>query len=245
MFSHSDISRWCKQLRGLADEQPDARREDRCQYALSDAVLGAFSVFFMQCPSFLAHQREMQRRKGRNNAETLFGIRQIPTDTHIRNLLDPIEPEALYPMFRQLAQACQEQAVYQDYEVYQGHQLLILDGTEYFSSTKLYCQNCTVKQYKNGRKRYSHQVLSPIIAAPHQSEILSLEPEFIRPQDGHDKQDCEIAAAKRWFARAFSHYPLAHSIVVADDLYCHQPFCELLTQQGAFNRSGPSEGQTG
>lgn len=230
MFTHQHIRSHCDDLRELAEKQPDSRRADRIQFTLGDALLAAFSVFFMQCPSFLAHQQVMQRRKGKSNAQTLFGIKRIPTDTHIRNLLDPINVEALYPLFRELAKMCNSSGLYQDYEVYQGRKLLILDGTEYFTSSKLHCKNCLVKEDKQGRKRYSHQVLTPIIAAAHQREILSLEPEFVSPQDGHDKQDCEIMAAKRWFSRALKHYPLEKSIVVGDDLYCHQPFCELMLE---------------
>jgi hypothetical protein len=37
---------------------------------IRDAGLSAFAVFFMQAPSFLAHQRDMQRASGRNNANS-------------------------------------------------------------------------------------------------------------------------------------------------------------------------------
>jgi hypothetical protein len=30
---------------------------------MDDAALGAFSVFFTQCPSFLAHQKAMEKAK--------------------------------------------------------------------------------------------------------------------------------------------------------------------------------------
>ena len=40
------------------------------RYRLSDAILAAFSVFFMQCESFLEHQRQMQSRRGKDNAHT-------------------------------------------------------------------------------------------------------------------------------------------------------------------------------
>jgi hypothetical protein len=50
-------------------------------------------VFFLQSPSFLAHQRQLAEGHGRSNCQTLFGIEQIPTDSHIRALLDPVPPE--------------------------------------------------------------------------------------------------------------------------------------------------------
>ena len=54
---------------------PDYRTRPNTVYEIADAALGAFAVFFMQSPSFLAHQRDMQRVRGQNNARSLFGGR--------------------------------------------------------------------------------------------------------------------------------------------------------------------------
>jgi hypothetical protein len=45
---------------------------------------------------------------------------------------------------------------------------------------------------------YSHTVITPVVVAPGNDTVIPLEPEFVVPQDGHEKQDCETAAAKRW-----------------------------------------------
>jgi hypothetical protein len=82
-------------LKGSLAEIPEQRTGRNWTYELADAGLAAFSVFFMQSPSFLAHQRDMQRRKGHNNAEGLFGVERIPSDGQIRNLLDPVDPAQL------------------------------------------------------------------------------------------------------------------------------------------------------
>lgn len=37
------------------------------RYSIKDTVLGAFSVFFMQCESFLEHQRQIHSRYGQDN----------------------------------------------------------------------------------------------------------------------------------------------------------------------------------
>ncbi len=73
---------------------PDHRTGRNVTYTIPDAVLSAFAVFFMQSPSFLAQQQVVQRQRGRNNAQTLFGVAQIPSDNQIRNLLDPLHPSA-------------------------------------------------------------------------------------------------------------------------------------------------------
>ncbi|NOR81098.1 MAG: hypothetical protein GQ529_09760 [Methyloprofundus sp.] len=34
----------------------------------------------------------MERKKGKNNASSLFGVFKIPSDAEIRGLMDPIDP---------------------------------------------------------------------------------------------------------------------------------------------------------
>jgi len=46
--------------------------------------MSAFSVFFMQSPSFLAHQRLLETGHGRSNCASLFGISKIPCG-HLRS----------------------------------------------------------------------------------------------------------------------------------------------------------------
>ena len=60
---------------GLADWR---RKGNNTKYALGDGVMAAFAMFYMQSASFLAYQRDMERKKGRNNARSLFGIENIP-----------------------------------------------------------------------------------------------------------------------------------------------------------------------
>jgi hypothetical protein len=88
-----------KQLRTTLETFTDRRRGKNTRYTLVDAALSAFSVFFMQSPSFLEHQRTLQDTQGKNNVQTLFGVPQIPTDYHIRSLLDAVDPAQVYPMF--------------------------------------------------------------------------------------------------------------------------------------------------
>ena len=75
---------------------PDYRKPSpNLKYSVSDAALSAFAVFMLQAPSFLAQQRDLQRTKGQNNAQSLFGVHEIPSDNQIRDTLDPIAPSYL------------------------------------------------------------------------------------------------------------------------------------------------------
>ena len=219
-------------FRSVTDGFPDARTGNNTRYSMQDAALGAFSVFFTQSPSFLDFQRTMQLRKGCSNAQSLFGMRQIPTDVHIRNLLDPVPPSAIFPVFSYVVDGLRDVGYLEAYRSVNGDLLVALDGTQYFSSTKIHCKHCSVKHHKNGSVTYSHTVITPVIAAPGTDTVLPLEPEFITPQDGHDKQDCENAAAKRWLRQYGSRYRALGVTLLGDDLYCKQPLCEAIRQAG-------------
>ena len=74
-------------------------------------------------------------------------------------------------------------------------------------------------------------MVTPVIVCPAQSQVIPLVPEFVVPQDGHDKQDCENAAAKRWLLQHGQRYSSLSVTVLGDDLYCHQPLCQQLLAQ--------------
>jgi hypothetical protein len=46
----------------------------------------------------------------------------------------------------------------------------------------------------------------------------------VRNDDGQEKQDCEIKAAKRFIPRLRDEHPQLPFIIGGDDLYCHEPF---------------------
>jgi hypothetical protein len=86
-------------LRRCLDGFPDKRRELNVSYTMGDIGMAAFSVLFMQSPSFLAPQRRFEEGHGRSNCESLFGLSKIPSDNHIRDMPDPASPELLHPVY--------------------------------------------------------------------------------------------------------------------------------------------------
>jgi len=225
------FNRLVEYLRSVVERFPDKRTGDTT-YSMADAALGAFSVFFTQSPSFLDFQRTLQVAKGCNNALSLFGIEQIPTDNQTRNLLDPVPPGTVLPVFEAVVQALHAGGQLQKYRSINGDLLVAMDGTQYFSSTKIHCPQCHVTEHSNGTITYSHSVVTPVIVAPGNPQVIPLEPEFITPQDGHKKQDCENAAAKRWLAQYGPRYRALGITLLGDDLYCKQPLCEAIAEQG-------------
>jgi hypothetical protein len=198
--------------------------------------MAAFSAFFMQSPSFLDFQRRLENEDARSNCQTLFEIPKIPTDNQIRDMLDPAKPELLQPVFAEPVAILENAKGGLDpFRRLGDHVLIALDGTEYFSSKKIHCHNCSTRQRGNGEKEYFHAMLGATLVAPGHDKVIPLEPEFIAPQDGAEKQDCENTAAKRWLAAHGEQYARLNPIYLGDDLFSRQPLCEqALAVNGHF-----------
>ena len=130
-------------------------RDPRATIPLADALMSAFAMFSLKDPSLLA----FQDRRNDPNLKALFGIGRIPSDTQMREILDPVDPEHLRPLFGDVFRQLQRGKALEEFAFYAGHYLLSLDGTGYFSSQKVHCPSCQVKEHKNGTVTYEHQML--------------------------------------------------------------------------------------
>jgi hypothetical protein len=231
MSKASPFTDFLRAVRAATATFPDIRKGKNKHYTVQDAALGAFAVFFTQSPSFLAYQRDMAKRQGQSNAHTLFGLSEIPCDNQIRTLLDPVPPALLGPVFDHGLTTLVQTPQLTVFRSWQKRLLVVLDGTQYFTSQQISCPQCSRQTHRNGTTTYSHRMLTPVIVAPHQNKVIPLPPEFIVPQDGHAKQDCENAAAKRWLRKYAPTYRAHKMTILGDDLYATQPICEVLIEE--------------
>lgn len=152
-------------------------------------------------------------------------------DNQIRALLDPVKPEQVFPIFEEILQVLEQQGQLESFRLFADTLLMAMDGTEYFGSSQIHCPPCSTRQLKSAETYYFHSVVTPVIVCPGQFQVIPLVPEFVVPQDGHDKQDCENAAVKRWLLQYGQRYSALNVTVLGDDLYCHQPLCQPLLAQ--------------
>ena len=220
-------------LRGCLDRFPDKRRGANTTYSMVDIGMAAFSVFFMQSPSFLSHQRYFEQGHGRSNCASLFGIAKIPSDNHIRDWLDPASPALLLPVFAATVEQLERIGGGLDmFRRLGGHVLIALDGTEYHCSRKIHCQHCSTRARGQSGTEYYHAMLAATLVAPGHDKVVPLEPEFIVPQDGAEKQDCENRAAKRWLSAHSQRYAPLDPVYLGDDLFSRQPLCQAVLDAG-------------
>ena len=210
---------------------PDTRKpNNNTKYAIMDGVLAAFAVFFMQSSSFLAHQRLLQSKKGRSNARSLFQVEEIPSDPQIRNLVDRLSNEYFQEDFWFLLDELKEQERLWQFRNDLNTYAIALDGVNFFSSENISCPKCLKREDRSGTEHFYHSAITPVFVKPGQTQVLPLPPEFITPQDGSEKQDCERVAAKRWLAQQHRHFSDHAVTYLGDDLYANQPLCQLIAE---------------
>ena len=121
---------------GIEKIKDPRSKSNATKLKISDAMLSAFAMFFMQCQSFLEYQRQMQSRSGKDNVQSIFGVEKIPSDPQIRNILDLISANSLSIVFEKIYQFLQLGKHLKRYERLGKNLLICLDGTEYIAHRK-------------------------------------------------------------------------------------------------------------
>ena len=206
--------------------------------ALPDALMSAFALFSLKAPSLLAFDKD--RTEG--NLHQVYGIARVPCDTAMREILDPVEPEALRPLFTQVFRALQRGKALEEMVFVEGHYLLALDGTGYFSSHQIHCASCLETPHPNGTVTYRHQMLGAALIHPDQRAVIPLMPEPMLKQDGTGKNDCERNAAKRFVAKLRQAHPHLKLIVTEDSLSSNAPHIQTLHDHRLHYILGVKEG---
>ena len=227
------LEKYIEHLRQSCASMDDKRSGANCRYSMVDIAMSAFSMFFMQHPSFLAFQRTLRENTGYDNTQTLFGMQKIPTDNHIRNMLDGVLPEHFEQSFFFVMDDLARINGKIIRNVLGGHTLIALDGSEYYCSKKISCPSCSKRKRSDGNEEYFHAFLGATIVQPGNQKVFCLPPEFIQHQDGDKKQDCELKAAQRWFERLSPHCEKYNPVYLGDDLYAKHNLCNIILEKGA------------
>ena len=216
---------------------PDHRLDDT-EISLPDALMSAFAMFSLKAPSLLAFDKE----RAEGNLPTIYGIQRVPCDTYMREILDLVSPKWLRPVFTSVFRQLQRGKALEALTFLDGHYLLALDGTAYFSSKTIHCASCLHRVHRNGSLTYAHQLLGAAIIHPDQRAVIPLMPEPIINRDGTDKNDCERNAAKRFVAKLRQDHPHLKFIVTEDSLSSNAPHIETLQDHDLHYILGVKEG---
>ena len=109
---------------------------------------------------------------------------------------------------------------------------LIVDGTGYYTSTKVRCDHCRESVHRDRETRYRHAVLYAMVTHPDLKQVLPVAAEPIVKKDGNTKQDCEQKAFKRLFSRLVKERFGLRFVVIAEALFTTKSAVKQLVEAG-------------
>lgn len=215
-----------KTTRQVFEQIPDSKSSS--SISLTDHLMSGLAIFGLKYPSLLQFDQDRNVDLTRSNLKSLYGIKKAPSDTYLRERLDEVDPASLRKNYTQLLQVLQRGKGLEGFAYLDNHYLLSLDGTGYFSSNEIHCDQCGEKHHRDGRVSYYHQLLGAVLVHPDHKEVFPLAPEPILKQDGSTKNDCERNAAKRFLNDTRREHPHMKFIVIEDALASNAPHIKLL-----------------
>lgn len=119
---------------------------------LVDCLMSGLAIFSLKFPSLLQFE-EQTKQAGliKKNLKTLYKIEQVPSDTYLRERLDEVNPAEIRKVFKKIFANVQRGKALEAYTYLNGHYLMPMDMTGFFSSSNVHCENCCVKKF-NGAK---------------------------------------------------------------------------------------------
>src|SRR4051812_18299928 len=108
---------------------------------LPSALMSACAMFSLKFPSLLQFDQGRVDPTIAHNLKTLFYVTHTPSDTHMREVVDKVNPEDIYSAFDVVLAKAQRGKVLEGYRFLDRGYLLSVDGTGYFESPEIHCES--------------------------------------------------------------------------------------------------------
>lgn len=214
-----------KLVRDGFDTVRDGRRNNN-SYELANMLSLSFAMFHLKDPSLSSFRNEFSVRS--ENLARVYGVSVLPGDTAIREAIDQVSPKDLQDLFEPQLAFLKSEGVLEKRHVLGQYTAISIDGTGHYCSGKKGCPQCMVKNHRNGKKTYYHQLLGAVAVHPSQSTVFPVACEAIVKQDGQTKNDCELNASKRIIPQVRQTLGDEKIIAVFDALYSNGPHIKAL-----------------
>jgi len=199
-------------------------------FSTQDCLMSGLAVFGLKFPSLLQFEKELGSEATiRRNLRTLYGVKNAPSDTQLRERLDRVSINQIREPFKKVFSHLQRGKALERYRYLDGHHIISIDGTGQYSSNTVHCENCCSKtNKKSGEITYYHHMLGASLVHPDQKVVIPLAPEPIVKGDGDTKNDCERNASKRLLTDLRREHPHLKILIVEDSLASNYPHLSLI-----------------
>ncbi|MFN8943840.1 MAG: transposase [Pseudobdellovibrionaceae bacterium] len=218
-----------EKLSNFFEQVPDQRDPFRIEIVLKDFLMSTYAIFALKISSLLQFEEQMRDKRKFSHVTGIFGIKRVPSDTHMRSVVDIVEPNDIRPGFKLLFTEAQRNHALKQFEFFDNSYLLSVDATGFYHSDSVFCSSCLVKKHKaTDEVSYTHQMLAGCIVHPNQKTVIPVYPEMITNKDGSNKNDCERNAIKRFLINFREDHPKLKVTLLTDALHSTLPNLKIL-----------------
>ena len=200
------------------------------KFSTTDYFLSGLAIFHLKYKSLLQLDKDKKDQDKFKNLQNLYLVDNIPSDTQFRVGMDKIISKQLKFVFSLLISKLLDSKVLYSYKSLDNSYNISIDGTGYYSSGTIHCDNCCVKNHKDGKVTYYHNALCAVIVNPNHKAVFPIGVEAIKNEDGNKKNDCESNAGKRLIKEIRTAHPFMKLRVLLDALYLNGPFISELKE---------------
>lgn len=216
-------------------------RQENFTYSMPKLLNLSFAMFSLKDASLSSFRGQFDVRA--ENLERVYGVTELPGDTALREGIDEVAPSDLQQIFKPLLDFLISQGVLKERHVLGKYTVVSVDGTGHYCSGQKGCPQCMVKNHRNGKTTFYHQLLGAVAVHPTQSTVFPVACEAIVKQDGSTKNDCELNASKRIIPQIRKALSGEEIIAVFDALYINGPHIKALSKENMRYIIG-TKGQT-
>jgi len=130
-----------KNVRNEFEKIPE-HRSGAVKYSLPNVLMSGLAMFGLKYPSLLQFDKAKNEKTVRHNLKNLYGVERAPSDTQMRDVLDPVNPKELQPAFTSIHRQLQRQKILEGYQYLDGYHIVSIDGTGQFASNNISCKDC-------------------------------------------------------------------------------------------------------
>lgn len=234
----SELNKWFSLI-----DDPRNENHNMYEYPPQAIIWEGILMFLSKIGSRRQINFELKNDKALKNLNVLAktDINTIPHDCTLGYLMEILNIVELAKIRTKMISCLIRNKVLFKYRLY-GYYLIVIDGSECYSSDKPHCKNCLTEKKDSVIIRYYHKVLESKIVTP-TGLVLSIETEFIENSYSENesdtdcdleefhmkhrnkletKQDCEIKAFHRLIERLKQRFPQLKICLGLDALFANQ-----------------------
>lgn len=166
-----------------------------------------------------------------NNLKELSGqkdLEMVPHGDSVEYLSMRMKPEEMEALNVKVIRALIRGRALERYRLLDKYYTIAIDGVHIHTFYYKHCDNCSVREDKNGKKIWIHSKLqaSLVTAA---GLCLPMASEWIEKEENCDKEDCEIKAFYRLIKKIRKYYPQLPMCILLDALFAGEPEFKALS----------------